>query len=195
MLARDLDAAGVAYETEAGVLDFHALRGTFATLMSKSGVSPKAAQELMRHSDIRLTMQTYTSYQIRDVSNDLDKLPPIPWASPITLSATGTEPTTSRPVVVPPKALVTTTDATATDRRAANLVVPMVVPAPSEIRVSQRESCSLTGQAHAPATKTKNPQFLRGTEGFCESVIVDEEEPPLGFEPRTYALRKRRSAN
>ena len=46
------------YETEAGILDFHALRGTFAIMLSKSGVSPKAAQKLMRHSDIRLTMQT-----------------------------------------------------------------------------------------------------------------------------------------
>ena len=61
MLARDLDAAGIPYETEAGILDFHALRGTFATMLSKSGVSPKAAQELMRHSDIRLTMPKYTN--------------------------------------------------------------------------------------------------------------------------------------
>ena len=42
-------------------LDFHALRGSFATLLATSGVHPRVAQELLRHADIRLTMEIYTA--------------------------------------------------------------------------------------------------------------------------------------
>ena len=36
----------------------------------------------------------------------------------------------------------------------------------------------------------QNPHFLWGNEGCCDSVSTVDSEPPLGFEPRTYALRK-----
>jgi integrase len=36
------------------------LRHTFGTLLAASGVYPKTAQELMRHSKIDLTMSIYT---------------------------------------------------------------------------------------------------------------------------------------
>lgn len=41
-------------------LDFHALRYTFATTLACSGVSPRLAQELLLHSDPRLTANIYT---------------------------------------------------------------------------------------------------------------------------------------
>ncbi len=40
--------------------DFHALRHTFITNLCRANVSPKTAQALARHSDIRLTMNTYS---------------------------------------------------------------------------------------------------------------------------------------
>ncbi len=40
--------------------DFHSLRKTFITNLSRSGVSPKTAQTSVRHSDIKLTTNTYT---------------------------------------------------------------------------------------------------------------------------------------
>jgi len=40
--------------------DFHALRHTCGSLLAASGVHPKVAQSLMRHSDINLTMSLYT---------------------------------------------------------------------------------------------------------------------------------------
>ncbi len=40
--------------------DFHANRHTFITNLSRAKVSPKVAQELARHSDIRLMMGIYT---------------------------------------------------------------------------------------------------------------------------------------
>lgn len=43
-----------------GRVDFHSLRHTFGTMLAASGVHPKIAQDLMRHSDINLTMSRYT---------------------------------------------------------------------------------------------------------------------------------------
>jgi len=40
--------------------DFHSLRHTFITNLVRADVSPKIAQALARHSDIRLTMNRYT---------------------------------------------------------------------------------------------------------------------------------------
>jgi integrase len=55
--------------------DFHSLRHTFGTLLSKSGVAPRVAQELMRHSDIKLTMKTYTDARLFDPTGAVEKLP------------------------------------------------------------------------------------------------------------------------
>jgi integrase/recombinase XerD len=59
-------------------VDFHALRMTFITNLSRSGVSPKTAQSLARHSDINLTMNTYTSLGVLDQAAGVEALPPIP---------------------------------------------------------------------------------------------------------------------
>jgi integrase len=98
MLRGDLDAAGIAYRDEAGqVIDFHALRHSYVTLLSRSGVSPKHAQELARHSDPKLTMNVYTHlglYDLSDAVNDLPCLliPPNPSNANVEgLRATGTE--------------------------------------------------------------------------------------------------------
>lgn len=51
----------LAYRDVSGkVADFHSLRHTFITNLARSGASPKVAQTLARHSDIRLTLDTYT---------------------------------------------------------------------------------------------------------------------------------------
>ena len=57
------------------VADFHALRHTFITNLSRSGVSPKTAQTLARHSDIRLTMNIYTHTDIDEQAEAINKLP------------------------------------------------------------------------------------------------------------------------
>jgi integrase len=65
MLQLDLTTAGVPYSVPGPdgtplYADFHALRHTFITYLANAGVSPKVAQEMARHSDIRLTMNVYT---------------------------------------------------------------------------------------------------------------------------------------
>ncbi len=58
--------------------DFHALRKTFITNLSKSGVSPKMAQSLARHSDINLTMNVYTDVVLEDQAVAVELLPELP---------------------------------------------------------------------------------------------------------------------
>jgi len=54
--------------------DFHALRHTFITSLAKADVSPKTAQMLARHSDIRLTMDIYTHVDRDEQAEAIGKL-------------------------------------------------------------------------------------------------------------------------
>lgn len=57
----DLQRAGIAkVDALNRRVDFHALRYTFCTRLAKQGISQRLAQELMRHSDPRLTASIYT---------------------------------------------------------------------------------------------------------------------------------------
>jgi integrase len=47
-------------DTEGRTVDVHKLRTTFGTYLAISGVAPRMAMELMRHSEIGLTMKVYT---------------------------------------------------------------------------------------------------------------------------------------
>src|SRR4029078_10497665 len=79
ILDRDLAAAGIPKKDERGrTLDVHALRHSFSTLLSKGGVPPRVAQAAMRHSDISLTMTTYTDPKLLDVHGALKALPALP---------------------------------------------------------------------------------------------------------------------
>jgi len=60
MIKHDLEAAGIAYKTDEGTAHFHAQRHNFATALSVSTANVKTAQDLLRHSDPRLTLGVYT---------------------------------------------------------------------------------------------------------------------------------------
>jgi integrase len=68
VIRADLKAAGIAYKTEQGVFEFHALRHEFFTDLTSSGVHPKVAQELARHSTISLTIDRYS--HVLDAQHD-----------------------------------------------------------------------------------------------------------------------------
>jgi len=79
MLRKDLEAVGIPYQDDAGrFADFHSLRHSFASILHQSGVSPKVAQSLLRHSTIGLTMDTYTHIGLYDERAAIDSLPPLP---------------------------------------------------------------------------------------------------------------------
>ncbi len=77
-LRKDLEAADIPYVDGAGsCADFHSLRYTFNTWMQRKGFVPRVAQELMRHSDRRLTDKVYTDVNLlplqqsmRNISQD-----------------------------------------------------------------------------------------------------------------------------
>jgi len=70
---RDLRRAGI--KAGDGVVSFHSLRHTFATLLARNGVSAKVGQELLRHSDVRLTLQTYAHCGNEEKRRAIEMLP------------------------------------------------------------------------------------------------------------------------
>jgi len=55
--------------------DFHANRHTFITGLERAGITPRKAQTLARHSDIRLTMGVYTHVGQDDLTAAIEALP------------------------------------------------------------------------------------------------------------------------
>ncbi len=114
MIRKDLEAARTAWIKEGGddeqerkrrekssflayvddqghYADFHALRKTFITNLTRTGAAPKTAQLLARHSDINLTMNTYTMLGVLDQVAAVEALPAVPESKPRPrLRATGT---------------------------------------------------------------------------------------------------------
>ena len=82
MIRQDLEHAGVPIEDNQGrVLDFHSQRTTFITNLSRAELPPALAQKLARHSDLKLTMGTYTQLEMRELGtavNKLQRLSPLP---------------------------------------------------------------------------------------------------------------------
>ena len=79
MLRRDLAAAGVAYEDEAGrKADLHALRHTYVSRLCRAGIAPRLAQSLARHSTSRLTLDVYAHVSLHDERTAIESLPGLP---------------------------------------------------------------------------------------------------------------------
>jgi len=78
VIRADFTAAGIPLTDERGHrVDFHALRTTYITRLQRAGVSPREAMELARHSDMRLTMKTYTDVAQLPLAATVRKLPSI----------------------------------------------------------------------------------------------------------------------
>ncbi len=65
---RPVDAAG-------RVADFHALRVSYISAVVRGGASLKAAMELARHSDPKLTLRTYARMSLADLGDAVPALP------------------------------------------------------------------------------------------------------------------------
>jgi integrase len=61
--------------------DFHSMRHLFITSLERAGISPKMAQTLARHSDIRLTLGVYTHVEVHDQTAAIESLPAPPGAT------------------------------------------------------------------------------------------------------------------
>ena len=75
MVKKDLESAGIPYQTAEGIADFHAAgRHTHITELLRNGATVPQAKELARHSDVRTTMK-YTHIGIEDQARALASLP------------------------------------------------------------------------------------------------------------------------
>ena len=71
----DAEAAGIVMVDAMGrSVDIHALRYTYCTLLSKSGVNMRVVQKLMRHQTIDMTMRIYTDVEQLDHSGAVEVL-------------------------------------------------------------------------------------------------------------------------
>lgn len=52
----------------------HVCRHTFCSNMAKSGMNPKTLQYIMGHSDIGVTLNTYTHVQYEDAEKEMNKI-------------------------------------------------------------------------------------------------------------------------
>ncbi len=74
----DLAQAGIAHEVAGkGVVDFHALRKTYSTLLAAAQVPQRIRQAAMRHADPRLTETTYMDEEVLPVFEHVSALPPL----------------------------------------------------------------------------------------------------------------------
>jgi integrase len=164
MLRGDLELAGIEYEVDGQVFDFHALRHQFISMMAAAGVHPKTAQELARHSDINLTMNAYSHVRVKDLSAAVDSLPSL--GRPTTTQA------------------ATGTDGAGEDGR--NLVTRLVtrIPAIRRLSVSSLESSAGQTAGDQPDrpgedSVSKNLEDPENSEEFK----APEEAERTGFEP------------
>jgi integrase len=79
ILRRDLALAGIPWKDDQGrTIDVHAMRHTTATHLARAKVTPRVAQQFMRHARIDLTLKTYTDLGLLDEREALDALPDLP---------------------------------------------------------------------------------------------------------------------
>jgi hypothetical protein len=75
MLRSDLAAAGIAVETDEGLIDFHALRGCYISGLVSGGASVKTCQTLARHSTPTLTIGVYAKASKQELAEAVGSLP------------------------------------------------------------------------------------------------------------------------
>ncbi len=88
---KDLAAAEIAEEDERGrKVVLHSLRHSLATLLAKSQVPPAIAMKILRHRDIRLTLEAYTDDSLLPITAAMAALPTIggvPTTKPMQIAA------------------------------------------------------------------------------------------------------------
>jgi len=72
--SKDIRKAGIEKETAEGRVSLYSLRHTFCTALTRAGVLPAVAARLMRHRDVRTTLQTYTHVEMEQAKEALCRL-------------------------------------------------------------------------------------------------------------------------
>ncbi len=158
------------------VADFHALRHTFITNLTRAGVHPKIAQRLARHSTITLTMDRYSHTVTGELVDGLDALPTLDRTNPTHERQLATGTCDNGPNRLPlslPK----------------NLPIPV---APQELRVAS--DCTFEANVTDVSRREESEKQrakctpLHPMAPRCTDPSV---QPPNGFEPLTCGLQNR----
>lgn len=73
---QDLERAGIKHKDASGrVVDFHALRLTLNTELHRAGVPLRTTMEILRHTDPRLSTETYIDANLLNTSQAIELLP------------------------------------------------------------------------------------------------------------------------
>ena len=97
IIKEDLEAGGLPYQDEAGLyFDFHSLRSQAGTRIIASGANVKEAQEFMRHSDPKLTMNVYAKLQPGQMAAAVEQLPDLSLENLDVIAKTGTDHVTAK---------------------------------------------------------------------------------------------------
>ncbi len=152
------------FKTSEGQADFHALRHTFITNLANSGVHPKLAKELARHSTITLTMDRYAHVGLADMNSALQMLPAMSELPTAVQSHTLTSDAPERVLVAPMVALETVQPGNTQE-------ISLVLESP-ESSVSESEE----------------PLIIRDLRASLRTL---EKGPAAGVEPATPGLQNR----
>jgi hypothetical protein len=181
--------------------DFHSNRHLFITSLERANLSPKMAQMLARHSDVRLTLGVYTHVGLHDQTAAIHSLPAPPsidvadQAELGALAATGT--TGASPGHLGPEP--------------GQEMVPTMVPSDPEngahigaVRLSSEtyQSASLCTEAGGERNKNGDPKIaasskvvercctepVRSAAVTTDSKVDRNSVSPTGFEPVTFGF-------
>ncbi len=183
IMNRDLVAAGIDKIDDLGRrVHIHALRHSTGTHLSSAGVAPRTAQAVMRHSDLALTMNTYTDEGLLDKAGAVELLPTITLAPPVDDSARGADRSSAG------------NRTRAADRprddspaRGADFVPPLVPPTRGK---TCQEVAELAKQVNIQAGGTNGGTSPENTRFSSENLVELKR-----FELSTSALRTQRSPN
>jgi integrase/recombinase XerC len=180
MLRVDLEAAGVPYETDSGVVDFHASRVSYITNLVAFGASVKTCQTLARHSTPSLTIGRYAKTTPGEIKGAVESLP--------------------NPTSIRPKSQVADLAVTEADGKHMSMRIAHRQPTGDGGNCRDSSDDDVNTYADTPLLKIDSSQENKATDGSCRNHSVNTGGgnrthtglPPEDFKSSASAIPPRR---